>query len=282
MLVGAHRFRACRCRRLSGAEKHFTVVALAGGSLEADFRKAGYGVPNKAYLPVGGVLMIVRVLRALREAGSVSRIRCVTERAAFADIPEGQDLCDEVIEPEGELVGSMLAGLRGLPAEERVLVAATDMALLSAGSVDAFSARAAQADCDIGYGFVERRTHDRRYPGVRHTWVRLREGTFCGGGLSIVRAGCAGQIQSVLRRFTAARKSPLKLAKLFSPMLVFKALSGTLPIAELEERATAITGLRCRGIMCPEPEVAVNVDRFEDLRAVEAILRDRACVQVLS
>jgi hypothetical protein len=225
---------------------------------------------------------IVRVLRALRAARSVGRIRCVTQRAAFASVPGGQDLCDEIIEPEGELVGSMLAGLRGLPSDERVLVAATDMALLTETSVDAFAESASGAACDIGYGFVDRRVHDRRYPGVRHTWVRLREGTFCGGGLSMVRAGCAEQIQSVLRRFTSARKSPLKMARLFSPILVFKALSGTLPIAELEERATAITGLRCRGIMCPEPEVAVNVDRLADLQAVEAILRDRAGLQVLS
>jgi GTP:adenosylcobinamide-phosphate guanylyltransferase len=33
--------------------------------------------------------------------------------------------------------------------------------------------------------------------------------------------------------------------------------------------------LRCRGVLCDEPELAVNVDRLDDLRMVEDILRGR-------
>ena len=254
------------------AEGGFAAVALAGGSLETDFRRAGYDVPNKAYLPVGGTLMIERVLRALRGASSIKQIRCVTPAAAAATAPCVAQLCDAVVEPGADLIGSVLEGFAGLPDDQLVVVAATDMALLTPASVEGFTSEVARTPCDVGYGFVERGVHDRSYPQVRHTWVRLREGTFCGAGLSVIRAGAAPKIQSVLRDFTAARKSPAKLASLFSASLALKILTGQLDVAELERRAGELTELVCRGILCPDPEVAVNVDRVEDLRTVEAII----------
>ena len=250
----------------------FTVIALAGGSLESDFRRAGFDVPNKAYLPIGGELMLTRVLRALKGATRVGRIRCVTQPDAIANAPEARALCDAVVTPGDDLVGSVIAGLAGCADDEHVLVCATDVPLLTSTAVDGFAALAATSPCDIGYGFVPRRIHDDRYPGVRHTWVRLREGTFCGGGISVMRAGAAKKIQEALRRFTDARKSPAKMAALFSPGLAFRILLGNVSIAELEARANALTVLVCRGIQCPYPEVAVNVDRLADLVEVEALV----------
>lgn len=253
-------------------EARFSAVALAGGDLETDFRQAGYSVPNKAYLPVAGELMLLRVLRALRGSATVGEVRLVTKTSAAQREPEVMGLCDEVIEQGPDLIASVLAGVRGLPADERVMIVATDMPLLTSQAVDRFAALGAQTPCDVGYGFVERKLHDRAYPQVRHTWVRLREGTFCGAGMSLIRAGKTGQLETVLRDFTAARKSPAKLASLFSPALVLKVLTGQLTVAELERRASELTGVVCRGILCPDAEAAVNVDRLEDLRAIEAIL----------
>jgi GTP:adenosylcobinamide-phosphate guanylyltransferase len=247
---------------------------MAGGALEPDFRQAGYDVPNKAYLPIGGELMLVRVLRALRGSSSIGEIRCVTPSAAAAQTSQVAQLCDVVVEPGRDLISSALGGFAGLPDAQRVIVAATDMPLLTAAAVDDFATLAARTPCDVGYGFVERRNHDRLYPSVRHTWVKLREGTFCGGGISVLRAGAAKQIEPVLRNFADARKSPAKLASLFSPGLVLKVLMGQLSIAELERRADELTGLVCRGLLCRDPEVAVNVDCIEDLHAVEKLLHE--------
>jgi molybdopterin-guanine dinucleotide biosynthesis protein A len=254
------------------SEARFTAVALAGGELEKDFRHAGYDAPNKAYLQVGGELMLVRVLRALRGSPAVGEIRLVTQTSAARREPDVMQLCDAVIEQGPDLIASVLAGFAGLPADERAMIVATDMPLLTSPAVDRFAALGAQMPCDVGYGFVERKLHDRAYPQVRHTWVRLREGTFCGAGMSLIRAGKTGQLETVLRDFTAARKSPAKLASLFSPALVLKVLTGQLGVAELERRASELTGVVCRGIMCPDAEVAVNVDRVEDLRTIESIV----------
>src|SRR5579863_4994661 len=238
----------------------FVAVALAGGSLEPDFRAAGFDVPNKAYLkPSGDQTMLERVLRALREARCVGIIRCVTQPDAYsAAFGDDRSLCDDVIAPGRDLIGSLLAGFEGLPASQMVLVAATDIPLVTADALDAFGERAALLECDLGYGCVRKEPHMAKYPKIRHTWVRLRDGTFCGAGVSVVRAGSAARVASILRDFAAARKSPMRLASLLSPKLVWRFLMGHVGIAELEKSADELTGLRCRGIPCDEPELAVK------------------------
>jgi GTP:adenosylcobinamide-phosphate guanylyltransferase len=256
------------------AAEPMTAVALAGGRLERDFRDAGYDVANKAYLSIGGVLMLERVLSALRGASFVGQIRCVTQADAFdaAFGARGASLCDTVVSPGDGLIESMLAGLAGLPDDRLVLVVATDIPLVRPADVDAFAVRAMSVPCDAAYGFVRREAHEARFPGVRHTWVRLREGTFCGGGISAIRAGAAASLADALRRIVAARKSPLRLAAIFSPALLLRYVFGMLSIADAERRADIITSCRCRGIPCDEPELAVNVDCLADLREVERIL----------
>ena len=254
----------------------FTVVALAGGALEADFRAAGYDVVNKAYLPVGGTLMLERVLRAFRSSRSAGRIRVVTQPEAFAAAfgARGAAVCDDVIAPGSDVISSMLAGLAGLDRDELAIVTATDIALLTPAAVDAFAAqvRATTPAFDIGYGYVSREAHVAKYPQVRHTWVPLREGIFCGGGISVLRTGTAVQAADLLRRVAALRKSPLRLAGVFSPSLLVRLPFGGVRVSELEQRADELSGLRCRGIRCDVPELAVNVDRLADLRVVEDLL----------
>lgn len=259
------------------AHDPLTAVALAGGRLERDFIAAGHAGANKAYVTVHGTLMLERVLRSLRGAASVDRIRCVTQRSAFASAfgARGGELADEIVEPGDGLIDSLMAGLRGLPDEKLVLVVATDIPLALAGHYDAFAARAADGAWDVSYGYVRREAHEAKYPAVRHTWARLRDGTLCGSGVSVIRAGAMHGLAATLRRIAAARKSPLRLAAIFSPGLVVRYIVGALTLPAVEQRACALSGLRCRGVACADPELAVNVDRESDLQDVERILDER-------
>src|ERR1700737_471527 len=148
---------------------NFAAVALAGGALEADFRAAGYNVVNKAYLKIGEATMLERVLRALPGAARVSHIRCVTPIDAFrATFGDPRAIGIDVVAPGQNLVDSLIAGLPGLNPDDVVLVCATAIPLATSAAIDAFAAKAAEFDCDIGYGYVSRDAHLRKFPQVRH------------------------------------------------------------------------------------------------------------------
>jgi hypothetical protein len=62
-----------------------------------------------------------------------------------------------------------------------------------------------------------------------------------------------------------ARKSPLRLAGLFGFDVMFRFAIGRLRIADAEARASRLLAARVGAIRCTQPQIALNVDRVEDV-----------------
>jgi hypothetical protein len=131
----------------------------------------------------------------------------------------------------------------------------------------------AARELDVAYGCLERRFHDARYPQIPHTWARLREGSFCGGGVSALRPRALPRLAAVMDRLGAARKSPLRLAGIFGWDVLARFATGTLTLAAAEARASALVGAPAGALCCTHPEIAVNVDRPADVALAEALIR---------
>lgn len=239
-----------------------TAVVLAGGARDGVCRDDPDAI-NKAFVRVNGIPLITHALRALREATHIREILVVTPSAAPS---EPLKLADGRREAGPEIADSIEAGFFGLDPDALALLCASDLPALTSAAVDDFVERAQFTDCDIAYGYIEQSLHDARYPEIRHTWARFREGVFCGTGLCAIRPRALPALRDLLRRASAARKRPWRLASLLgAPILVRYAL-GILGIHEVEERASALIGRRARGIASRFPEIAVNIDRYSDLR----------------
>jgi len=235
------------------------ALVLAGG--QADPALAP-GVPNKAFTPLAGRPMVEFVLRALRGASSVRRVALVgplplpPALAAYVDL---------AIEDRGALLDNVAAGLAALGGAGWVLAAGADIPLLTPRVVDAFVEAARAIDAEIVYGVVRREDVLREAPAIRKTFVRLREGTLTGGSLVLLDARAFTRARSAIDRAVRARKRPWDLARLFGPRTVFGLLTGTLRIPELEDRVARLAGVRARALVCPSPEIAIDVDSPESL-----------------
>ena len=75
-----------------------------------------------------------------------------------------------------------------------------------------------------------------------------------------------------VERFYAARKSPLRLARLLGPAVFLRFVTGRLSVADVERRFRQLAGCAGRAIVCPDPEVGMDVDKPEDCRVVEGHL----------
>jgi molybdopterin-guanine dinucleotide biosynthesis protein A len=246
-----------------------TAVVLAGGPPD-EVSALQPGAPNKAFVRVGGQTLVERVLRALRAARDVSHVIVVAPLATHADAALA--LADER-RPDGRRIGqSLRSGLAGVPQDELVLVAASDLPVLTAGAIDDFVARAQRLDGEIGYGCVERAVHVAAYPEVPHTWARLRDGTYCGGGLFTLRPRVLPALERFIEQLGAARKKPWRLAKLFGPGVLAKYALGKLSIADAEARARAVLGAAVYAVVSPYAQTAINVDRASDVALAERII----------
>jgi hypothetical protein len=181
-------------------------------------------------------------------------------------------LADEC-RPDGIRISeSLRSGLAGLPENDLVLVATSDLPILCAVAIDDFTARARMLDGEIGYGCVERNVHLAKYPEVPHTWARLRDGVYCGGGLIALRPRVLPALERFIEELGAARKKPWRLASLFGSRMLAKYALGRLSIADAEARARELLGAPVRAVVSPYAETAVNVDRATDVALAERLV----------
>lgn len=246
-----------------------TAVVLAGGPPD-DVARLEPGAPNKAFVRIGGVTLLERTLRALRGAGSVERIIVVAP--ATSEGHPALALADERRNDGDKIRASLRNGLSGLPPDELVLVSTSDLPVLTSASVDDFVARARSTDADLGYGALERRVHEASFPEVPHTWARLRDGTFCGGGFIAIKPRVMPELERFIERLGAARKNVFRLASLFGWDMLLRFSLGRLAIANAEARASQLLNARVRAIISPYAETAVNVDRVSDVALAEKLL----------
>jgi GTP:adenosylcobinamide-phosphate guanylyltransferase len=245
------------------------AVVLAGGPPDAVAATVP-GVPNKAFVEIGGIALVERVIAALRSARAIDRIIAVAPPSTHAS--SALSAADERRADGARMIESLAGGLSGLDPDTLVLVTAADLPVLSAAAIAEFLERARERDLDLGYAVVERRDHIARYPAVPHTWAKLREGRFCGGGAVTLKPRVLPALRTVLDDLGAARKSPLHLAGLFGWDILLRFALGTLGIAAAERRASTILGGPAGAIRCRLPEIAVNVDRVTDIALANGLV----------
>jgi GTP:adenosylcobinamide-phosphate guanylyltransferase len=249
------------------------AVVLAGGPLDALAQQQA-GAPNKAFVEIAGVTLVGRVLAALRRSRAIGRIVVVAPPAARE---RGDLAAADELRPDGiRITESLRNGLAGFPPDRTVLVLASDLPVLTADAVDDFVERAERLDVDVIYGCVEKRAHQGRFARVPHTWARLRDGTFCGGGIFALKPRVLPRLEQFIEQLGAARKHPFKLASLFGWDVLARFALGRLTIAQAERRATGILGAPVRALVSSYPETAVNVDRVSDIALAEELVRESA------
>lgn len=227
----------------------------------------------EALIPIGGRPMVAYVAAALASAGRVGRIVCVGPPAvveAAAPAAPGRVVG---VDPAPDLLGNLERGLAEA-ASRYVLVVTSDIPLLKPHMVDDFVRRCEQDGkaLDVWYAVVERSAGERAYPGVRRTWVRLKDGTFTGGNLLVVANDIVQRTRRLLGPTLEGRKSPLMLARLLGPVALVRFLAGQLSIADVERQVGAMLGVRGRAITTPYVEIGIDVDKPDDLELARRFL----------
>jgi len=238
------------------------AVVLAGGPLD-DVARLQPGAPNKAFVDICGTTLVGRVVGALRGCTAIGRIVVVTPQSEWGN-PQLRDADD--FRPDGVHISESLRnGIADFPAADPLLIVTSDMPVLTPAIAGDFVARVEATDADVIYGCVEKGAHLARFPTVPHTWARMRDGTYCGGGMFALKPRAMPRLERFIEELGAARKSPLRLASLFGWDMLARFALGRLSVAQAQARATKILGAPVSALISPYPETAVNVDRVSDV-----------------
>lgn len=248
------------------------AIVLAGASNRGALGSVS-DASHEALILLEGRPMIDYVIDALRASPSIARILVVGPAASLAQCCDlrGVELCDA----GGSLVENLQIGIERLNPTGPVLVVTSDIPLIHPEAVEDFVRRCEDLSADIYYPIVSKEVNEARFPGMRRTYVRLKEGTFTGGNLVLLRPEIVASCRDMIAQAVAMRKNPLQLSRLLGFAFILKLLFNRLTLREIEERVRLILGFRGVAIISPYPEVGIDVDKPEDLRLVEAALKAR-------
>lgn len=236
-------------------------VVLAGGRCPQDLHDAT-GCEFRADLPIGNrrmVEVVVEVLDELCEPGD--RIIIVGAHVDGREsLPAG-----------GTFLESLRSGME-CASSEQVLVATADIPYLTLDSLRYFIS-ATDESAMLNWPIVPVSLCKERFPSMRRTSIKLREGRFTGGNVALIHGERLKRVFPLLDKVYASRKKPLQLAKQVGigtllSVAVGQLVPSLLSVANLENKIGRFLGDRVKAVICPFAELGTDVDTLEQYRAV--------------
>ncbi len=261
------------------------ALILAADRGPDDAVTAFTGAPCKALAPVGGIVMLDRVLAALQQSQRIeslylagpSRQVMATQPARMAQFARaGYHWFDSAESPSA----SATRVLERIPADRAVLLTTADHALLNARIVADFLDGALAQPVDVVVGLVRLPDVQARFPGMRRTATRLADGPFCGCNLFAFTTHEGRQLARFWRRVERERKKPWRvISGALGWRAVVRYLLGRLTLDQALGRLSRRLGVRVGAVILEHPEAAVDVDKPDDWRFAEAFLREREQIE---
>lgn len=241
------------------------ALVLAGSRGGVDPVAAYAGVSHKGLIELGGVTLVMRVLKALNGAG-ITRIGVSSNDPA---------VCDEVTGEAQTLAASDGPSLSVRCGAETMgtplLVTTSDHALLQPEWVTQFLA-AAPKDCDIAILLAPERLVQAAAPQTKRTYLKFADGRYSGCNLFLLRNDNALKAIDFWRRVEGLRKQPWRIALLIGPGFLLAYLSGRMTLAQTVARLGEKAGVRAAAVVSDYGLAAVDVDKPSDLDLVRELI----------
>jgi GTP:adenosylcobinamide-phosphate guanylyltransferase len=262
------------------------AVIVAGGIPQPNEPLYAYSNGgSKALIDIAGKPMIQWVLDALGDSRTVDRVVVVglTDKTGLSCRKPLSFLSNQ-----GRLLENLKAGTAKVlelhPRAEYVLFVSSDIPAISGQMVDWVVDTCLQTHDDLCYNVIRRESMEARFPTSRRTYTRLKGMELCGGDMNMARTRIVSENSEFWNKVLDARKNPAAQAALIGPDIIFKYLFGRLTIDDVIQRVADKLGIRGRAIVCPYPEVGMDVDKPHQLAIMRAFLgrKPRAAKSVAS
>lgn len=239
------------------------IILAGGGSGELARQE---GVSNKALIKTGEKEMVRIVLDVYQQMEEIGRMILVGPEKEMSFLKDDYDV--EILPESNSLIGNLVLASRFLQTSNHLLISSADTPLLSVRAVQDFIQQCRPFDCDFYYPIVRKEESERVFPGEKRTYVSLKEGTFTGGNLFLVKSSAIEPSAPTVEKFLDSRKNPVKMASLLGTGFVLGMLVKKVSISQLEKRFSDLLKIKARAVISPYPEIGFDVDKPSDLELI--------------
>jgi len=223
----------------------------------------------KALLDVAGKPMIQWVLDALAAAKTIERVVIVglqpdcgvTCPKPLTFVPDQKSYLDNIR-------AGILKALELNLSAKYVLATGADVPAITGELVDWVVNTAMETQDDLYYNVIKREAMEKRYPGSRRSYLRLKDVEVCGGDVYVLSSAVVAGREDFWRRLVDARKSVLKQASLIGFDTFLLAMFHLIDLEGAVRMVSKRLGLKGRAVICPYPELGMDVDKPFQLEIV--------------
>jgi len=251
------------------------AVILAAGRGPDDPMAKAYGVAHKCLLPVAGVTMLLRVVRAL-EATDMAKpyALSIEDGAPYAKALGKHAKSITAVAPQKSAPSSALAAIAQI-GNYPVLITTGDHPLLTREMLNHFMTEAEASKADVLAALATGDTIRAAYPETRRTYFKLGSTEVSGCNIFAVMNEKGLRLVEAWQDIEKNRKKPLKLIAAFGVLPLVEFLLGRLTPRRAFARISQRLGITAKPVFMPFAEAAIDVDKPDDLKLAEKILRQR-------
>ena len=211
-----------------------------------------YGVANKALLKIGNKTLIERVASAPLNLGLKTTILTSSRNVT---VPGAKSI---ILPKEATFQDTLTAALDST-SSDRILVIMGDHPFLEPSDIEPYL----NADAELVLGLVPIEAFKMRFPGMKKTFVRLREGKVKLAGAALVQRRVAKKLIDIVASLYRDRKKPWKLIGILGPIYPIKLILGLLTIPDLKRVVKNKFGISGEAVMVG-PGLAFDIDSEKD------------------
>jgi GTP:adenosylcobinamide-phosphate guanylyltransferase len=249
--------------------KGIRAVVLAGDDNHGQNIR-GQNIKNKALLLINSKPMLNYVLDVLVKIEEIAEI-VVVGSEEIKEIINGYNV--KFIAHKGDIIDNVLVSKEGWE-QGRLLVVTSDIPMITVEGIKDFIKKCSIYQSQLFYPIVEKNCNEQEFPGVKRTYVSLKEGVFTGGNILMIDVSCIEGAAKEGKKLVDLRKSPIKLANYLGWVFLIKLLCKRLTISELENRVSSLLNLKAKAIISQYPQIGTDVDKDSDIDIAEKYLKN--------
>lgn len=231
--------------------------------LAGDRGKDGY---PKALLKIKSTYMIEYVIKALRESQIVSKIYVAGDEILKENIGH---LIDGFIKSNGTIMDNIRNSIKEInDYNTPLLICTSDIPMISGEAVLDFVKRCKEKNIDVGYPIIDKRLNDDKYPEVKRTYVKMKDGVYTGGNIVYMNPKVAENCTKKAEQLIEYRKKPLKMGRVLGFSFLLRLALGILPVKDVEDKIGKMFQVKGAAIATIYPEIGNDVDKDSDIEFV--------------
>ena len=247
----------------------FNALILAGTKENGPLEIAE-SVDNKALIMINGKPMIDYIVDALNNSENIDQIIVVGPEKELH--PYIGKKVKKILNSGNSILENMESGFNFFDSNDNLLILTSDIPLITPEAIDEFLNICTKRKLCIGYPIITKENIIKKYPETERTYVKMKEGIFCGGNITFFKPEAFFQNKELIQGLFNNRKNNLKNAKILGLKFIFKFIFKTLTLEEVERRVTGILGYNSVAVMISHPEVMIDLDKLSDLELIRKYL----------